>query len=146
MNSTTWTQPQWYAKLCIGKNGRSRLGWSLGEKVVLKVTSTLVPERNKNKIYWHVSIPLGPTCFQKGPSITFFLYLKGISVLRVSLLSHTNHHHMKPVTPKHLEMIVPSVLEHEPLSTRTRNMPDLVEFEVSEVGVSLDYKWMSIPL
>lgn len=43
------------------------------------------------------------------------------------------HHLMKPVTPKHREIIVAKVPEHKPLSTRTRNTPDLVEFEVSRV-------------
>lgn len=40
---------------------------------------------------------------------------------------------MKPVTPKHQEIIVANVPEHKPFSMRTRNTPDLVEFEVSEV-------------
>lgn len=145
MNCTPWTEPQWYAKLCVGKNGRRRLRWSPDEKVVLKVTSTLTPERNNKKIYWQVIWwydDQGLQHLQKGT----YLYLKELPLLRVSSLSHTNLHLMKPVTPKHLEIIVASVLEHELLSRQTRNMTDLVEFEVSEVGISLDYKLMSIPL
>lgn len=57
-----------------------------------------------------------------------------------SSLSHIKHHLMKPMTPKHLEIIAARMLEHKLLSTRTRNVPDLVEFEISKGGISLDYE------
>lgn len=64
----------------------------------------------------------------------------------MSSLSHTNHHLMKPMTPKHLEIVAAGMLEHKLLSTRTKNMPDLVEFDISKAAISLDYKLMAKPL
>lgn len=105
MNCTSWPQSQWYSKLCVCRSGISRLGWSPDEKVVLKVTSTLTPERIKNKIYSQVSIPLGPTMLSERTKYCFPLTCKGVIFPTCVLsLSHTNHHLIKPVTPKHLEI------------------------------------------
>lgn len=99
MNCTPWTEPQWYAKLCVGKNGRRRLRWSPDEKVVLKATSTLAPERNNKKIYWQVIWwydDQGLRHLQKGT----YLYLKELPLLRVSSQPHkpSSHEASNPQT------------------------------------------------
>lgn len=137
MNCTPWTLPQWYAKLCIGKNGRSRTGWPPDEKVILKVTSILTPHRKKEQGLLAGEHSTGSWCFQKGLK-TAFLHFKRMSV------------YMYPLSAMQIIIFQRQQAQHTAdnriQTTVNRYMPDLAAFQVSAIDICLDYELMSTSL
>lgn len=117
MNCTPWTPPQWYGKLCIGKNGRIRAGWPPGENVIPKVTSALTPHRKKEQDLLALRECLFYMC----------------------LLSATQSIISWRQRPQ-------NTADNRTQTTVNRYMPDLVELQASAVDISLDYEFVSTSL
>lgn len=117
MNCTPWTPPQWYGKLCIGKNGRSRAGWPPDKNMIPKVTLTLTPHRKKEQDLF----ALGECLF----------YMCPLSATQTIILWRQR--------PQ-------NTADNRTQTTVNRYTPDLAEFQASPVDISLDYEFVSTSL